>query len=443
VAEGVDRRGFIGAGAAAVAAGAVSPDVGLAAAGAARRRRKRKRQPRIGSGGTPMSLEDVHALAVAEGRGQPIGILDLAAVDQNLALLADFGQRNGMAVRPALKSFRSARLAGYVIQRLPEPRGLIFDLMKVDEVVAHSPQGTDLLMGYPPSFGEVADHLARRPPRGQRPHTLRILIDSLPLAEHIGRLVQSTPRRLPIDVALEFDVGMGRGGMNDEAELGGVLSVLRANRRALRLGAVLGYDGHATLRGDASYRRAVAGQAQSAYNGLLAALAERNDGLYDPETLVRNGPASSNYRNWVGGPANEMSPGSAILRAGYLDGGFDTDGLAHALHAAGPVRRITSDHPSVPVTGETPPDASEMEIIVNAAGGAGEVARPAGARGDDLSGGGDALVVPKGSVDLGDYVLYRPTQSEDGIRRFNTLTAVREGRVLRRWAVEDRPGRTA
>ena len=84
-----------------------------------------------------------------------------------------------------------------------------------------------------------------------------------------------------------------------------------------------------------------------------------------------------------------------------------------------------------------------MEIIVNAAGGAGEVARPAGARGDDLSGGGDALVVPKGSVDLGDYVLYRPTQSEDGIRRFNTLTAVREGRVLRRWAVEDRPGRTA
>lgn len=437
MAEGVDRRGFIGAGAAAVAAGAVSPGAGLAAPS-----RRRKRQPRIGSGGTPMSLDEAHALAVAEGRGQPIGILDLAAVDHNLALLVDFGARNGMAVRPALKSFRSARLAGYVIQRLPEPRGLIFDLTKVDEVMAHSPQGTDLLMGYPPSFGEVADHLSRRPPRGQRPHMLRILIDSVALAEHVGRLVHSTPRRLPIDVALEFDVGMGRGGMNDEAELDGVVSVLRANRRALRLGAVLGYDGHATLRGDASYRRAVAGQAQSAFSSLLAALAERNDGLYDPATLIRNGPASSNYRNWVGGPANEMSPGSAILRAGYLDGGFDTGGLAHALHAAGPVRRITSDHPSVPVTGETPANASEMEIIVNAVGGAGEVARPGGARGDDLSGGGDALVVPKGSVDLGDYVLYRPTQSEDGIRRFNTLTAVREGRVLRRWPVEDRPGRT-
>ena len=67
----------------------------------------------------------------------------------------------------------------------------------------------------------------------------------------------------------------------------------------------------------------------------------------------------------------------------------------------------------------------------------------AGVHEDELSGGGDALVVPKGAVRLGDYVLYDPEQTEDGIRRFGRILAVREGRVRRRWAVEPRPGTPA
>jgi D-serine deaminase-like pyridoxal phosphate-dependent protein len=433
VAGGVDRRAFLGAGAAGIAAVSGVP---AAASGA----RRRSPQPPLGSGGTPMSLDELHALARAEGRGHPLALLDLAAVDRNLGVLVEFGREHGLAVRPALKSFRSARLAAYVLQRLPEPRGLVFDLSQVDEIVAHAPPGTDLLMGYPPTFGEVAAHLAGRPPRGQRAHTLRLLIDSVPLAEHVARLAAATPRRLPLDVALELDVGMGRGGLGDAAEVAALLGVLRANRRALRLGAVLGYDGHATLDGNPAYRRLVAAQAQDAYRRLLAAIEAANDGLFDPARLIRNGPASSNYRNWVGGPANEMSPGSAVVRAGYLEGGFDVEGLEPALTLAGAVRRITSDHPSVPASGQTAPGASEMEIVVQGVGDAGEVVRPAGAREDELSGGGDALVVPKGSLAHGDYVLYRPTQAEDGVRRVHALTAVREGRVVRRWPVERRPG---
>ena len=89
----------------------------------------------------------------------------------------------------------------------------------------------------------------------------------------------------------------------------------------------------------------------AAYRVHLQNLNELGAGLFDPRALIRNGPGSSNYRNWVGGPANEISCGSAFVFAGYLDGGFDTAGLAPALTMAGAVRRITSDHPSVPVTG--------------------------------------------------------------------------------------------
>ena len=198
------------------------------------------------------------------------------------------------------------------------------------------------MCGYPPTVGELGAFLSERPPRGQRRHTLRLLVDSLPLMRELARFVRKTPRRLPLDVALELDVGMGRGGMSDARELEACLKIPRANRGRLRLGAVLGYDGHATLTGEASYRKYVATEAHKAYRRHLADLERLGSDIFRPRTLIRNGPASSNYRNWVGGPANEISPGSAFLYAGYLKEGFDTQGLAPALALGGSVRRITS-----------------------------------------------------------------------------------------------------
>ena len=387
-----------------------------------------------------MLLDALAKLAREQGRGHPALFLDLAALDQNIRTVADFAGAQGWGVRPALKSFRSPALISYLLNRLPQPRGLVFGLREVDPIVAQAPRNTDLMTGYPPTFGELADFLATKPPKGQRKHRLRILVDSVPLMEHIARLARTSRRRLPLEVAIEFDVGMGRGGVGDRAELQSCLDILRAERDRLRLTAVLGYDGHATLRGDQEYRELVATQAMDSYRTHLANLKELGADLYDEAALIRNGPGSSNYRNWVGGPANEVGCGSAFLFAGYLNGGYDTAGLAPALALGGAVRRITSDHPSVPVLGIAQPGASEMEIIVQAVASPGELVHPPGGRVDDASGGGDALIVPKGSVELGDYVLYRPTQTEGAILSYHELLAVREGKVLRRWPVFRRQG---
>ena len=408
---GMKRRTFV-AGAAVAAA---NPKVAVAA---------KPKKPPLGSGGTPMPLDRLAALAREQGRGYPVLFLDLAALDQNIRTVVDFAKSQGWGVRPALKSFRSPALISYLLNRLPEPRGLVFNLSEADPIIAQAPRNTDLMTGYPPTFGELATYLRTASPRGQRSHRMRVLIDSLPLMEHLATLARSARRPVP-EVALELDVGMGRGGMNDAGEIKACMDVVKA--AGLKLTAVLGYDGHATLRGDSDYRRLVATQAMAAYRARLADL-----GL-EPE--IRNGPGSSNYRNWVGGPANEIGCGSAFLYAGYLNGGYDTEGLAPALTLAGAVRRITSDHPSAPVVGIAQPGASEMEIIVQGVASAGELVHPPGGREDSASGGGDALIVPKGSVALGDYVLYRPTQTEGAILSFHEMRAVREGRVLRRWPV--------
>lgn len=429
----MSRRRFLAATTAAAAtAAAPRPTLGFTATRGARQRP-------LGSGGEPMPLEQLATLARGQGDGYPVLFLDLAALDGNVRVVTDFARAQNWAVRPALKSFRSPKLIAYLLRRLPQPRGLVFNLYEVDPIVAAAPRGTDLMTGYPPTFGELRSYLRSAPPRGQRRHRLRILIDSVPLMEELARRARQTPRPLPIEVALELDVGMGRGGMNGADEIGASLDILRAERRRLKLTAVLGYDGHATLRGDPPYRRLVATQAQAAYRSHLNDLAELGSDLYDARTLVRNGPGSSNYRNWVGGPANEISPGSAFLFARYLEDGYDTGGLEYALAMAGGVRRVTSDHPSVPVTGTSPPNADEQEIIVQGVGDPGELVYPEGAREDEASGGGDSLVVPKGSVGLGDYVIYRPLQTEVGIQRFDSIVAVRNGKVRRRWPVFARP----
>jgi D-serine deaminase-like pyridoxal phosphate-dependent protein len=435
------RRGLLAAGAAATAGASLAP----AAAGAKPRRFRPPPAP-IGTGGEPTPLPEIARLAREVGRGEPVMFVDLAAVDRNIAAVIAWAQANRVAIRPALKVFSCAQLAAYVLQRLPEPRGLMFHLAQLDALVRRLPAGADLLTGYPPTLGELRAHLATAPPRGQRRHRLRILIASVPLLEETARLARSTKRPLPLDVGLELDSGMGRGGFGDATELGAAIALLRRERERLRLTAVLCYDGHATLTGAAEYRKLVAQTAQQKFAGYLAQLTRDAADLHDPAALVRNGPGSSNYRNWAGTTAaNEIAPGSAFLYPHYLSS-YDHDGLAPALYQCAPVMRITSDSPSVPFTQTTLPGSTREELLIKGGGWPSSggtqptLVYPDGLEGDELSGGGNAYTAPKGLLKLGDYVVFQPEQAEEGVAYFEALVAIREGKVRRVWPTLPRWG---
>ncbi len=94
--------------------------------------------------------------------------------------------RIGGHVRPALKVFQSPRLCAYILHLLPEPRGLVFHLRTVDQIMTAAPAGTDLLMGYPPTRGELRAYLGSAPPRGQRRHRLTLLASSIDILRGDG-----------------------------------------------------------------------------------------------------------------------------------------------------------------------------------------------------------------------------------------------------------------
>jgi D-serine deaminase-like pyridoxal phosphate-dependent protein len=367
--------------------------------------------------------------------------VDLAAVDQNAHAIKAFAKQNGWAVRPALKAFQSAILCRYAMELLPEPRGLIFHMRQIDQVLSVAPKGTDLTMGYPPTPGELRAFLGRSAPTGQPSHRLRYLASSLGMLQLLADLAKTTPRPLPLEVGLEFQSGEGRGGFQKPADISAAIRLLRSARDRLALTYVLCYDGHATLNGAPPYRQAVALQAQSFYTQYLDQLAAEGADLYDAKSLVRNGPASANYHNWAGSKlCNEISPGSAFMYAGYLSGGgYDNAGLAPAMTQCAPVLKDIGPYPAVPVTKAPLPGDNQEEYFVigsswpDQGGNQPAFVYPPGTNDDQLEGGRAAIYAPQGSLGPDDYVLCWPNQTGDGVDYFGSLTAIRNGRVLDTW----------
>jgi D-serine deaminase-like pyridoxal phosphate-dependent protein len=404
----------------------------------------------LGAGGSPTTNEGLAHLAREHGKGEPVMFVDLAAVDRNADVVAGFARAHGWRVRPALKVFQSPKLCAYILHRLPEPRGLVFHLRTVDQIMTAAPAGTDLLMGYPPTRGELQAYLTSTPPPGQRPHRLTLLASSLEILQDMARLARATPRRVPLDVGLEFDSGEGRGGFHHPQQISQAIKLLRRERRWLRLRAVLCYDGHATATGAESWRQYVAQQASGYFKAYLDQLYAEGGDLYDPAKLIRNGPGSANYRNWAGKPEiNEISPGSAFVYAGYLRDGFDTQGLSRALTQAAPVLKDVGPYPSTLFTKiPIPPIIGEEYFLKGStwpdqAGVQPPFVYPNGVQDDQREGGRCMVYAPPGELSTSDYVLCWPNQGGDGIDYFGALQVVRSGRIVDVWPTFTRWGTLA
>ncbi len=390
-----------------------------------------------------MQLAAVAAVAKRIGRGEPVAIVDLASVDHNCGRLIAWSKSNRLAWRPAYKTLRSPELLAYVLGKLDRPRVMIHHLRDLPQALPHVPVGTDFLMGYPPTLGELRQYLSSRSPRGERRHTLRINIDGIELLRALDELSKHTPRTLPIDVGLEIYNGIPRGGFDPGAELTAALKLLRAARGRLRLGALLCYDAGAILSSDEATLKLAAEFAQHNLTDAHKSVIAQAHDFVDLATLVRNGPGSANYAHWSGTTAaNEFSAGSAVLFANYLDPYPNTAGLAKALYLCAPVLRLPENH----FFGNLPyPIPAGTEGVYIKSGGwptgnnptlsklvypAGLLEGPLYGRGSNASG---LILARPGQLHLGDYVVETAQQVMEGQDYFGGLYAVREAEVRALW----------
>ncbi|MEX1165348.1 MAG: DSD1 family PLP-dependent enzyme [Hydrogenophaga sp.] len=235
----------------------------------------------------------------------PALVIDLDAMDRNLALMAAFAKNRGLRLRPHAKTHKSAELAmrqmaqgaaGVCVQKIDEAlalwRGGVNDIYITNEVVC-------------------AAKLARLAQAVRDPGArFAIAVDSLlgieRLAEALAQAQVTAPES--IDVFVEIDVGHGRCGVESPEAVVPLAQHIQRHP-ALRWAGLQAYQGAAQhLRTAAERNSALAASAMRVRDAMACLKAS---GIHTP--LVTGAGTGSFVREAGGGQLGELQTGSYLF----------------------------------------------------------------------------------------------------------------------------------
>jgi D-serine deaminase-like pyridoxal phosphate-dependent protein len=378
----------------------------------------------------------LNALLRDSGPGHPAMVLDLDRINQNIASITDT-IADGKTYRIVVKSLPSLPLLEHVM-RQARTRALMVFHQPFLSAVAQALPDSDVLMGKPMPVSAVRTFYRRLPGNGFDPaRQLQWLIDT---PERLAQyLAFARGAGIRLQVSLELDVGLHRGGFNDiEASAAAVRSIL-ANPEHLSLAGYMGYEPHLTGVADSFEHPAM----QAVMQTYEAHLAQAKGQGVDLGKLTLNGAGSHTvklYRN--DRLLNDLSAGSAIVQPSD----FDTQHLADhqpALFIAAPVLkryeqlRLPGDNGMMErLLPLWDPNTAQLYFIYGGYWKAKPVS-PAGLQDWLYHSTNQQPLLASRSVDLtvDDYLFLRPTQSEHVMLQFGDLLALQDGEWVGQWPV--------
>jgi D-serine deaminase-like pyridoxal phosphate-dependent protein len=165
----------------------------------------------------------------------PALVVDLDQLERNVARVAAYGKRHGLAVIPHAKTHKTD-----VIARLQLAAGAAgLTVAKSSEAEAFAARGLGPLLVHYPSFGDVK---ARRLAEAAGSVALTVALDSVAVAEPLAAAMAR--RGVEADVLVELDVGLRRTGVADPEAVVALARTVDA-LAGLRFAGISGYPGHA------------------------------------------------------------------------------------------------------------------------------------------------------------------------------------------------------
>lgn len=376
------------------------------------------------------------------GVGEPALLIDLDRLDANIERVRQ-ALPAGRNLRLVQKSLPSLPLLEYIVPRLGARGLMTFHRPFLNRYAERAPQH-DQLLGKPMPVAAVQQFYRElRPGGGFDPaRHLQWLVDTeARLAQYLA-LAQA--QDLCLQVNVEIDVGLRRGGVPAPEALAPLLALVAAHPRHLRWSGFMAYDSHAVQAPAwSSPVRAVA-QCNERHRAFIAWARAHHPALCH-EGLCFNGAGSPTLTlHGNDTPLTELSMGSALVKP--CD--FDVASLAvlqPALLLATPVLKVLP-HLEIPfieplarLAGRLLPGRGQSVFVY----GGRWMARPvwpAGLRSNGLYGlssNQQLMNLPAAvAVAPDDVVLWRPTQSEAVLLQCGDLLGVRGGRVVQRFAVD-------
>ncbi|UCP00957.1 DSD1 family PLP-dependent enzyme [Metapseudomonas lalkuanensis] len=378
----------------------------------------------------------------ALGPMRPVMLIDLDRLDHNIDVVVQSVRRAGKALRLVEKSLPSPRLLDYIARRAGTRRLMSFHQPFLNHDAERFPDA-DLLLGKPlPVRSALLFYENHRGPFDPAAQLQWLLDTPERLQQYLG-LAQALNRRLRINI--ELDVGLHRGGVQDHATLGRMLTLIGANPQHLEFSGFMGYDpfvgmGVPGILGspDELFARVMA-----LYDGFVDYTRTRHAALWRPG-LTLNTAGSPSYRmHEHERTSSEVSVGSALLKPTH----YDLPSLAEhqpAAYIASPVLKSTGTVKIPALDGKSAlfswwdPNQRETYFIYGGNWMA-ELESPSGLQFNGLYGRSSNQEMVNGSSAVGlgvdDQVFLRPTQSESVLLHFGDLLAVRDGRIVETWPV--------
>jgi len=376
------------------------------------------------------------------GPMRPVMLIDLDRLDHNIDVVVQSVNRAGKHLRLVEKSLPSPGLLNYIAQRAGTQRLMSFHQPFLNHDAVQFP-GVDILLGKPLPVRSAQQFYENHKGPFDPAKQLQWLLDTPQRLQQYLALAQGLGTRLQVNI--ELDVGLHRGGVSELAVLGQMLSLISANPQHLAFAGFMGYDpfvgmGVPEILGSPE---ALFAKVMLIYQRCVDFTRQQFPGLWH-DGLTLNTAGSPSYRLHENERlSTEVSVGTAMLKPTHYDLPSLTEHVP-AAYIATPVLKSTGAVNIPALDGKSALfswwDTNQRQTFFIYGGyWMAEFESPRGLQSNGVYGRSSNQEMVNGSGAVGlqveDQVFLRPTQTESVLLQFGDLLAVRGGKIVERWAV--------
>lgn len=370
----------------------------------------------------------------------PTLVIDRARLNENIdALLSHLPA--GMGYRIVAKSLPSLGLIDHIRQRTGTDRLMTFNQPMLSALSDAMPEANQLL-GKPLPVQAARTYFETLPAaNSEAAGRIQWLIDTPARLTQYAALANEQNRTL--DINIELDVGLHRGGFEPGADLSTVLLAIHADPN-LNLAGFMGYEPHIpALPTTLGWRdKALSG----AWNKYEAALGQARDvfGADAMSGLTRNAAGSPTYRYYEDTEiANEISAGSCLVKPTH----FDSELLEPHLPASFIATPVIKSLPTTRMPGLEFADGAKRAwdpnynktVFIYGGHWLADPVDPPGLEYNSTFGRSSNQEMLNGGPDLeispDEFVFLRPHQSEAVFLQFGDIAIYEDGEIVGTWPV--------
>ncbi|MCW8833968.1 MAG: alanine racemase [Colwellia sp.] len=377
-----------------------------------------------------------------QGTFLPSMLVDLDLLDKNIEVLKQ--QLNpSVDYRIVAKSLPSPDLLAYVMDKAETNKLMVFHQPFLTTLANDYPQ-TDILMGKPMPVKAAEMFYQKLPTTSEfnASTQLQWLIDSKERLKQYLTLAKA--QNTLVQVNIEIDVGLHRGGLQQAQELDALLKIIENNQTHLRFSGFMGYDPHIVkIPSIVKSPEQAFAESQAIYQSFIERLYQQAP-QYKTQALCFNGAGSpSLLLHKEKTLANELSAGSCLVKP--VD--FDIASLAQytpAAFIATPVLKKMhgTQLPALEFAKSILPiwDKNlQQTYFIYGGKWLAQYESPAGLQGNGLFGTSTNQAIVNGSektnLAVDDHVFLRPTQSEFVFLQFGNIIALRNKTIENQWDI--------